>query len=197
MRACCRRATGRPRPGTRRSSSVAQLLARAAARTARPAARASPRPPRPYGRRRRGRAPGRGPARSGTPGARRSARRSRCRSADQVVLVGALVDHEEDVDLVERLDRLHRQVVRVAGADPDQTSTVASPSRLPAAPGGRVEVAVRELAAAEHLPDDDDRGPRGCPAARTCSAMSPSVPRSTSSSGRLARATTATGQSAP
>src|SRR5262249_53196740 len=39
--------------------------------------------------------------------------------ADQILFLTSLVHHEEDVDLVERIDRLHRDVVGIAGTDAD------------------------------------------------------------------------------
>ena len=39
--------------------------------------------------------------------------------AGQVLFLTALVHHEEDIDLIERIDRLHRDVIGIAGADAD------------------------------------------------------------------------------
>src|SRR5262249_28849019 len=38
---------------------------------------------------------------------------------DQILFLTALVHHEEDIDLVERIDRLHRDVIGIAGTDTD------------------------------------------------------------------------------
>src|SRR5262245_24830696 len=39
--------------------------------------------------------------------------------ADQILFLTSLIHHEEDIDLVERIDRLHRDVVGIAGTDAD------------------------------------------------------------------------------
>ena len=38
---------------------------------------------------------------------------------NQILLVFPLIHHKEDVDLVQRIDRLHGDVVGIAGADAD------------------------------------------------------------------------------
>ena len=60
----------------------------------------------------------------------------------------------------------------------------------------RVEVAVAKPARRQRAPDHDT-AVRSTPASRTAPAIVSSVPVSTTSSGQLARATTAAGQSAP
>jgi precorrin-6A/cobalt-precorrin-6A reductase len=70
--------------------------------------------------------------------------------SDEIVLLGRLLQHEEDVDGVERLDGLDRDVCGIAGADADQEDLVHMRVLIL---GGTTEA--RELAEALHARGDE------------------------------------------
>ena len=91
----------------------------------------------------------------------------------------------------DEIQRVRRAGARAQGLDHGRLP-VAAPARA-----SRVEVAVAEALRGERRADEDRSPCAGRPASWTASAIVASVPRRTTSSGQLARATTAAGQSAP